>query len=487
MSGEPDDPKDGTPDETTVVLPLDGRAAAAGPSGGDDEDERTRIMPVGPAAPSPRAPAPGVGVWDQVAAAVDGDLAAGTVLGNYRVERLMARGGMGAIYTGVNVHNAAERVAIKTILPGASAGDRFEKMLLDEANALMRVRHDAVVPYRTYGRVGEHGAYYLVLEFIDGEPLDDFYGRRPLSEKELFALGRRLAAGLQAAHEEGLVHRDVAPDNVLLPQSQLDKATLIDFGIAKIGEVDGQSDMQFAGKLSYAAPEQFVPGARIGPHTDVYSLALVLAAAARGKPVPMGTSVAAAQDARRAVPDLAGVPPRIAGALERMLEPHPSDRPQSMREVLGLLDAAERAPASAPVPPPAAPEASRAAPRAAGKVAGKAAGIRRVERPKDEHPKRRRSGSLTSVLVAVVLGGGVTAALMYFEEEIFGRPAGNGGTIQTAAATPAPSPAPTPSPQPTPVPTPQPTPQPTPEPNWSLPPGEMTEATASEVPATYIQ
>ena len=74
----------------------------------------------------------------------------------------------------------------------------------------------------------------------------------------------------------------------------------------------GLAGAQFAGKLSFAAPEQFVPGARIGPHTDVYSLALVLAAAARGKSIPLGTSIASAQEARRGVPDLAGVPPAIA-------------------------------------------------------------------------------------------------------------------------------------------------------------------------------
>ena len=473
MSGEPDDPEGGKPaddkpEETTVVVPLGSGHEPAD----DDEEERTRVMPARPSGSA--ASPPDAAVWDRAASAspADGDLPPGTVLGNYRVERLMGRGGMGAIYTGVNIYNAAERVAIKTILPDETAGERFEKHLLDESNALMRVRHDAVVPYRTYGRVGEHGAYYLVLEFIDGEPLDDFYARRPLSEKELFALARRLAAGLEAAHEEGLVHRDVAPDNVLLPQSQLERATLIDFGIAKIGEADGLAGAQFAGKLSFAAPEQFVPGARIGPHTDVYSLALVLAAAARGKSIPLGTSIASAQEARRGVPDLAGVPPAIASVLARMLEPHPSDRPQSMREVLALLDEAERNPRPAAPPPSPAP-----------KPAGKAAGIRRGERPKEAaaRPRRRRTG-LASVLAALLLGGGATAALMYFEEGIFGKPGGKPKGAPTAApspaSSPAPSPAPAATPAPTPVPTPVPTAMPTPPPTPAPTPVTTPEPTA---------
>ncbi|BCW90486.1 Serine/threonine-protein kinase PknD [Alphaproteobacteria bacterium SO-S41] len=431
MSGGPDNTDD-EPEDTTLIVPNGASRpqpndpAAAWP----EEDERTRIIQVPddertqiinapfPPPPAGATPPPSTAVWDEVASPPPappppGDLAPNTVLGNYRVGNLIARGGLGAIYTGVNVHNAAERVAIKTILPEPGADERFGKMLLDEANALMRVRHDAVVPYRTYGRIGDTGPFYLVLEFIDGETLGDFYARRKLTEPELFALGRRLAAGLQSAHDEGLVHRDVSPDNVLLPQSQLDKATLIDFGIAKIGDMEDMPDAQFVGKLSYAAPEQFVRGARIGPFTDIYSLALVLAAASRGKSIPLGRTVGAAQEARRGIPELPDVPVSLVSTLQRMLEPHPPDRPQSMREVIALLDAAERGPV---VANPTLPLKETAKPAVKS-------GIKREERaPVKEKAKRRGGGGLVSVLLALLIGGGAAGGLMYFEDDIFGKP-----------------------------------------------------------------
>ncbi len=454
-------------DDKTVIVPQGGAGQDA-PSQADGDDEPTQV--IGPAGGQnddwgvPATPA-GSGAGD--------DLTPGTVLGNYRVGALIGRGGLGSIYEAVNVYNASERVAIKTILPDPAQGERFDKMLLDEANALMRVRHDAVVPYRTYGRVGPEGAYYLVLEFIDGDPLNDFYRRRKLTEAEAFALGRRLAAGLRASHEEGLVHRDLSPDNILLPQNQLDDATIIDFGIAKIGDFEEASEAQFAGKLSYAAPEQFERGGRIGPWTDAYSLALVLAAASRGGPISMGKDIDTARAARRAPPPLDGVPTRLAGVLAALLQPDPRERPQDMGEVIRLLDAAEREPVPAPpaapvVPPPpaATAPASPASPAAppAARPSGRVAQIKRTEKPAEKPKRRRSSGGLVSGLLALLVGGGIAAAVVIYEEDIFGKPGDPSKPVAGLTPTPAPTPQPTaaPTPAPTPVPTVAPTPTPTP-------------------------
>lgn len=428
---------DEPPDEGTVIIPMGqsgraGQPAALAPTigsppaaeAGTTGDDHTTVILPGPVGAAPAA--------EETTTAVDAarassgpsgpvDLTAGTVLGNYRVGKMIARGGLGAIYDGVNIHNPAERVAIKTILPEPGLGERFAKMLLDESNALMRVRHDAVVPYRTYGRIGDSEEFYLVLEFVDGDVLNDFYRRRRLNERELFALARRLAAGLQASHEEGLIHRDVSPDNVLLQNNQLEKATLIDFGIAKLGDIEELPDAQFAGKLSYAAPEQFVRGARIGPWTDCYSLALLLVAAARGQPLPMGKTLEEAQEARCEIPELKGVPAALVAPLRKMLEPHPPDRPQSMIEVIALLDEAERNAASAKAATPQ----------------GQKAGIRRIDKP----PRARAAGggvgrSLLSAALALLLGGGVVAGVMVFGGDLFG----NGTTDQPPNPPPPPPP-----------------------------------------------
>lgn len=489
-------------------------SGAPPPGGPDDDDDRTVIVPQTPQTPGPASPEnedddestrvvdpalEAVDDWGSVTQAIDaepaGDLAPGTVLGNYRVGKLIGRGGLGAIYDGVNIYNPSERVAIKTILPDPARGERFDKMLLDEANALMRVRHDAVVPYRTYGRVGPDGAYYLVLEFIDGDPLGDFYRRRKLTEAELFALGRRLAAGLEASHEEGLVHRDLSPDNILLPQSQLADATIIDFGIAKVGDFEEASDAQFAGKLSYAAPEQFERDGRIGPWTDAYSLALVLAAAARGAPLAMGKDLDTARAARRAPPPLDDVPPRLRGVLAAMLQPDPRERPQTMRDVIRLLDEAERAAAPSPPPSSAAPP-SAVTPPAPPPVAarpGRVAQIKRTERPPEKAPPRRRFG-IGPGLLGLVVGGGIAAAVVVYQDDIFGKPGGKGPSVAevTPAATPAPTPEPAaeptaePTPEPTAAPTAAPTPEPTPEPLPPVPtivPGPLPSLAPSPLPS----
>lgn len=405
MTG-PDDPEN--PDDATVAIPLDPPAtppeveAPSAPSAGDGAEPTSGVPPSA-------WPADDV---TRVVARPSGDLASGTVLGNYRVGKLIARGGLGAIYEGVNVHNPDERVAIKTISPGPDMTEGMGKMLRDEANALMRVRHDAVVPYRTFGGIPDSNEFYLVLEFIDGDPLIDFYRRRRLTDRELFSLAKRLAAGLQASHEEGLVHRDISPDNVLLPNNQLDKAILIDFGIAKNGETDGLGETQFGGKLSYAAPEQFERGGRIGPWTDIYSLALLLIAAARGQSMPMGKSIEEAQAARRAVPAIKGVPPALVPLLQRMLEPNPSDRPQNMGEVLALLDQAERGPVSAPPATPTPAPTPASAPVRRPVVP--AAPVRRTPRQPQRGGGSGIGRTLGLALAALIVGAAAVGGIMFF-------------------------------------------------------------------------
>ncbi len=497
MSGVPPGGPGDEDDDRTVIIPHGQPSASPGappPAPGDEADEeRTRIIDPGEAASDDWASAA-----PSAAQSSGDDLAPGTVLGNYRVGKLIGRGGLGAIYDGVNIYNPSERVAIKTILSDPARGERFDKMLLDEANALMRVRHDAVVPYRTYGRVGADGAYYLVLEFIDGDPLNEFYGRRPLGEAELFALGRRLAAGLQASHEQGLVHRDLSPDNILLPQSQLADATLIDFGIARVGEFDEASDTQFAGKLSYAAPEQFERDGRIGPWTDAYSLGLVLAAAARGGPIKMGKYIDTARAARRAPPPLDGVPARLQGVLTRLLQPDSRERPQTMADVIALFDEAEQAaipePPVTPPPPPRPPVVAAPAtpPPPATPRQGRVAQIKRGERAVEVAKAGRSRSRIVPSLLALLVGGGAAAAIVVFQDEIFGKSGPRETPIAEVSPTPAPSPGPSPSqtpaptpaltPSPTPTPTPAPSPSPTPSPEPTSEPTQTPEPSATPTP-----
>jgi serine/threonine protein kinase len=271
-----------------------------------------------------------------------GILPIGFVLnGIYEVKRFLARGGMGEVYEGVNV-NAEERVAIKVILPHLAADPKVQALFRKEAKTLTSLAHPALVQYRVLAREPRKDLLYIVTDFIDGEPLTNLIGRDRPTAGELVMLTRRLAEGLRSAHEHGAIHRDISPENILLPGGVLSRAKIIDFGIAKSMEIGAQTVVGdgFAGKLGYVAPEQFGDfDRRIGPWTDVYSLGLVVLALAGGCAPDMGTTLVEAIDRRRAGADLSAVPPLLQPLFGRMLSPDPRERPQTMAEVIAALDA----------------------------------------------------------------------------------------------------------------------------------------------------
>ncbi len=210
-----------------------------------------------------------------------------------------------------------------------------------EAAVLRNVRNEAVVGYD--GVVcDELGRLYLIMEYADGPSLKARLKDGPLSPDEVLVLRDRLAMGLGAAHEKGVIHRDMSPDNVILPGGRLEDAKIIDFGIAKLADPEVQTVLgsDFAGKYSYASPEQLgMYGGKVDARSDIYSAGLVLAAAAVGKPLPMGKSHIEVIEARRAVPDLSAVPEVLRDEIAWMLQPNPDDRPSSMAELIPALGA----------------------------------------------------------------------------------------------------------------------------------------------------
>jgi outer membrane protein assembly factor BamD (BamD/ComL family) len=268
----------------------------------------------------------------------------GVVLNNtHRVDQMLGRGGMGEVYRGTNVHTG-DQVAIKVIRPELVDDGHMRDLFLREAMALRKIRHPAIVSYEG-ASADASGRLYLVMDFVEGPSLAQFVTQRPLTPAEMRGLRRRVAEGLQAAHDQNVVHRDLSPDNIILRGGDLNQATIIDFGIARRTDAAKTSliGQSFAGKVEYAAPEQF--GMYTGAadaRSDIYTLGLVLVAAVQGHPLDMGTSPVAAIDARKKVPDLSRVPPELRPGLTRMLEPDPAARPQSMRDVAALdaLDAA---------------------------------------------------------------------------------------------------------------------------------------------------
>jgi len=278
----------------------------------------------------------------------------------FEVKRFLARGGMGEVFEGCNV-NTDERVAIKVMLPAMAADEKVVALFRKEARTLTKLQHEALVSYRVLAQEPQLGVLYIVTEFIEGVNLSEALGTVERTPDELAGLLRRLASGLGYAHRLGAVHRDLSPDNVLLPGGDVHQAKIIDFGIAK--DLDASSATivgdGFAGKLNYVAPEQLGDyGREVGPWTDVYSLALVILAVAQGKSVNMSGSLVDAIDKRRKGPDLAAVPGSLRPVLEAMLRPDPKERLRSMEDVVKMLGG-ERVATPSPPPPPPPPETKK--------------------------------------------------------------------------------------------------------------------------------
>lgn len=254
--------------------------------------------------------------------------------GIYEIERLIATGGMGEVYQGRAIQTG-DAVAIKIVRSDMAQDANVITLFRNEASALHNLYNEAIVRYYVFTVDPATQATYLAMEFVDGQSLSDRLKDGPLSLEEADLLRRRIASGLQAAHLLGITHRDVSPDNIILPGGQVTRAKIIDFGIAKskLAEktVIGSG---FAGKYNYVSPEQLgLYGAEVTGKSDIYSLGLVLAEALGGRPLDMGGTQMQILEKRRRVPDLAAIDKRIRPLLARMLAPDPKDRPADMAEV----------------------------------------------------------------------------------------------------------------------------------------------------------
>lgn len=254
----------------------------------------------------------------------------------YEIEEQIAAGGMGEIYRG-RLIETGDSVAIKMIKPELANNEAVLALFRKEASALHHLHHDSIVRYYVFTVDRRINRPYLAMEFVEGKALSDLLRTRALSFEEVDNLRRRVAAGLQAAHDKGIIHRDISPDNIILPEEDVRQAKIIDFGIARstrLGQATVIGD-GFAGKYNYVSPEQLgLFGGDVTGRSDIYSFGLVLVEALLGKAIDMSGSQAEVIDKRRVVPDLSAVDGRIRPLIERMLQPKPEDRPPDMTSVV---------------------------------------------------------------------------------------------------------------------------------------------------------
>ncbi|GLS86105.1 hypothetical protein GCM10010873_10790 [Cypionkella aquatica] len=282
------------------------------------------------------------------------------IMGTYEIERLINSGGMGEVYRGRNIHND-EPVAIKIVLPSLAHDPKIVALFQKESTTLSRLSHEAIVRYHVFTVDPMIGRPCMVMEFVSGTAMSDRIEQGPMPVGDVRVMLRRVASGLDKAHRAGVVHRDLSPDNVILEEGQVEHAKLIDFGIAKSTALGAGTLLQgqFAGKFNWVSPEQLGAfGGAVDGRSDIYSLALVTAAASKGEVLPMGASIVDAVGKRAGVPDLTGVDTELVPLLSWMLQPDPAARPASMGQVMAAVDNPALVPQIAP-PTPKTPDPNR--------------------------------------------------------------------------------------------------------------------------------
>lgn len=259
--------------------------------------------------------------------------------GIFQIKRFIASGGMGDVYECVNI-NTDEIVAVKIMSPAFAQDAMVEAMFRNEARILTKLSHPALVQYRVLAREPSLDLLYIVMDYIDGVPLSEVIDSIGATTSEIIALTRRLAAGLREAHKHGAIHRDLSPDNIILERGRLERAQIVDFGIAKnLNPAEGLTIEGFSGKIGFAAPEQLGDfGGNVGPWTDVYGLGLLILSLSLGRKFSFGNVPEEAIARRREPIDLSLVQSELRPLLQAMIVPDPSARLRSMDAVLEALD-----------------------------------------------------------------------------------------------------------------------------------------------------
>lgn len=211
---------------------------------------------------------------------------AAEMFGRYRLEALIGQGGMGEVWRAFD-EERHRTVALKRLPPGMSADADFQARFRRESEVTARLREPHIIPIHDFGEIDDQ--LFIDMRLVDGTDLDDVIKRSgPLDPQRAVRIIAQVASALDAAHADGLVHRDVKPSNILL-SGEHDFVYLVDFGVARAlsGAAPLTATGDTVGTMDYMAPERF-HGQAGDPRADVYSLACVLFQALTGrKPYPV--------------------------------------------------------------------------------------------------------------------------------------------------------------------------------------------------------
>jgi serine/threonine protein kinase len=262
-------------------------------------------------------------------------------LGKYRVLKLLGKGGMGAVFLGYDP-SLERHVALKVMLPSFAARPAARERFLREARAAARVKSDFVAPIYEVGEDG--GSPFLAMEYLRGQSLEQYLrGEGQPTVAQATRIAREAAAGLAAAHEIGLVHRDVKPANLWL-EAPRGRVKLLDFGLVheQQSNIGLTADGQAVGTPAFMSPEQ-ARGDKVDHRTDLYSLGAVLYLMLTGRlPFPAASAFEAViRLTTEDVPHVRSLNPDVPDALaeltHRLLAKDPKARPASANEVIAAL------------------------------------------------------------------------------------------------------------------------------------------------------
>lgn len=281
---------------------------------------------------------------------LDDPLLGQTLAGKYKIERLIKMGGMGAVYRGRHVL-MDKTVAIKVLKPSLAGDDAVVARFSREAKAASRISHPHAVSVTDFGEA-ENGVVFLVMEYLDGRTLKEVLAKEgPLPLGRAIEIVRQVAGALDVAHGQGVIHRDLKSENIMLVSHNGDEwAKVLDFGIAKILQPVGsaanaeitQANL-VVGTPQYMSPEQCSQSGALDARSDVYSLGVILHEMLTGRLPFTGESATIimmkqVQDPPPSILDSGAlVPPGVDQVIRRALAKQPIDRFQSAGELSSAL------------------------------------------------------------------------------------------------------------------------------------------------------
>lgn len=302
---------------------------------------------------------------DGVALEKRGDSLLGQILaGKYRMDAQLKEGGMGAVYRGTHVL-MDKTVAVKVLRPALAADEKIVARFSREARAASRISHPHALSVTDFGE-SEDGIVFLVMEYLDGKTLKELIGAEgPMPLPRVVEIIRQVGGALSAAHDQGVVHRDLKSENIMLLSSAgPDYAKVLDFGIAKIIEPIGTFDPGLTapdlviGTPQYMSPEQCSQSSAIDARSDIYSLGVIIYEMLVGHvpftgPSPTSVMMKHLQDESPSVlderPDL---PPAVERVVKRAMAKLPDNRYQQVGDLVEdlTLAATEEGASVTPVP-----------------------------------------------------------------------------------------------------------------------------------------